>query len=168
MDIVVSRKGAVHFADWGTGERRAAIGWGGVGEKTREGDGVTPVGIWPVRRVFYRPDRVTRPDTILPIEALSPDSGWCDAPGDPNYNRFVRLPYAASAERMWREDRLYDIVAVLGFNDAPVAPGKGSAIFLHVAAPDYSGTQGCVALAPDDLRQALAQLRPGDKVIVKA
>jgi L,D-peptidoglycan transpeptidase YkuD (ErfK/YbiS/YcfS/YnhG family) len=65
---------------------------------------------------------------------------------------------------MWRDDHLYDLVAVVGYNDDPVVPGKGSAIFLHVAKPDYSPTQGCVALTYQDLLQAIEQLQPGDQV----
>ena len=87
-----------------------------------------------------------------------------DAPEDQNYNRLVKLPYPASAEHMWRGDHLYDLVAVLGYNDDPVVPGKGSAIFMHLAKPDYASTQGCVALAQDDLLAAIEQLRPGDQV----
>ncbi len=76
----------------------------------------------------------------------------------------MKLPYAASAERLWREDSVYDIVAVIGFNDDPVYAGKGSAIFLHLARPDYAPTAGCVALSEFDLRAALQQLQPGDKI----
>ena len=82
--------------------------------------------------------------------------GWCDDPGHPAYNRPVRLPINASAEALWRDDALYDIIGVLGWNDDPVVPGRGSAIFLHVARPDYAPTEGCIALALDDLRRVLA------------
>ena len=78
----------------------------------------------------------------------------------------MKLPYPAGAERMWREDHLYDLLAVLGYNDDPVVPGKGSAIFLHMAKPGYLPTQGCVALAYDDLLAAIEQLRVGDQVII--
>jgi L,D-peptidoglycan transpeptidase YkuD (ErfK/YbiS/YcfS/YnhG family) len=108
--------------------------------------------------VLYRPDRMACPQTGLPVEALKRDDGWCDAPGDPNYNRAVKLPYPASAESLWRDDRLYDVVALLGFNDAPVVDGAGSAIFLHVAREDYGPTEGCVALALPDLLRVLKTL----------
>src|ERR1700761_4681111 len=127
----------------------AALGKGGVlpaGEK-REGDGASPGGVWPLRRVLYRPDKGPPPRTALPVEAIRPEDGWCDAPLDPAYNRPVTLPHKTSAERMWRDDGLYDLVVVLGHNDDPVTPGAGSAIFLHVARPDYGPTEGCVAMA---------------------
>lgn len=145
---------------------RCAIGKGGAvpAAEKREGDGGTPIGIWPIRRVLYRPDKGPKPATALPIAAIAPDDGWCDAPGDRNYNRPVRLPYAASHERMWRDDDLYDLVVVLGYNDAPVVSGRGSAIFLHVARPNFGPTAGCIALARANVLTLLAKARPGDAV----
>lgn len=141
---------------------RCALGRFGIRHDKREGDGATPAGIWPMRRILHRADRLSLPAraTPVPLAAISPDDGWCDAPDDPNYNRFVTHPYPASAERLWRDDGLYDIVAVLGHNDDPVVPGGGSAIFLHVASADYAPTAGCVALALADLVELLT-LPPG-------
>jgi L,D-peptidoglycan transpeptidase YkuD (ErfK/YbiS/YcfS/YnhG family) len=143
---------------------KAALGKGGLkpAAEKREGDGASPIGAWPLRRVLYRPDKGPPPQTALPVEAIGPEDGWCDAPLDPNYNRPVTLPHATSAERMWRDDDLYDLVVVLGHNDDPVIPGAGSAIFLHLAKPDYAPTEGCVALARADLEALLAEAGPGD------
>ena len=166
MNLIVTSAKDGAWLDWGAGKRRAAIGPGGIAIKGGEGDGITPRGSFPVREVFYRADRISKPVTALPLRTLEKDDGWCDAPGDPNYNRPVKLPYPASAEQMWREDHLYDLVAVLGYNDDPVVPGKGSAIFLHLARPDFSTTHGCVALIRDDWLAAIAQLEPGDQVMI--
>lgn len=164
MEIAVSAGGWLVLA----GRRlRCALGRGGVVADKCEGDGGTPQGRLPLRRVFYRADRLrAAPSTVLPLRALAPDDGWCDAPGDPAYNRLVSHPYPASAERMWREDALYDVVVELGWNDDPVIPGRGSAIFLHVARPDYGPTEGCVALALPDLLALLSLCRPGDALAV--
>ena len=164
MNLIVTADANGAWLDWGAGLRRCAIGPGGIALKGGEGDGITPRGTWPVREVFYRADRIARPDTVLPLRAIEKDDGWCDAPGDAHYNRLVKLPYAASAETLWREDHLYDLVLVLGYNDDPVVAGKGSAIFLHLARPDFSATHGCVALAYQDAAAAIQQLRPGDSV----
>lgn len=163
MNIEV-RDGALRLPDGTT--VRCALGWGGLklAADKREGDGATPVGSWPLRRVFYRPDRGAAPETGLPVAAIAPDDGWCDAADDPAYNQPVRLPYPASAERMWRDDGLYDIVVVLGHNDDPVVPGAGSAIFLHLAKPDFSTTEGCVAITRADMEALLAQAAPGDRL----
>lgn len=167
MDLLVSTFSDGTVLDWGDGPRRCAIGPAGIAAKSAEGDGVTPQGTFPLRRIFYRADRIQEPKSILPVRATGPADGWCDASADPNYNRLVKLPYPASAENMWRDDHLYDLVAVVGFNDDPVVPGRGSAIFLHLAKPDYRPTAGCVALAEADLRAALEQLRPGDKIRIR-
>jgi len=148
---------------------RCALGPAGViaGGAKREGDGASPAGLWPMRRVLWRPDRAAAPATRLLTAPISPDDGWCDAPDDPAYNQPVRLPYAASAERLWRDDRIYDLIVILGYNDDPVVPGAGSAIFLHLARPDYAPTQGCVALAAADLTHLIALARQGDAVRIR-
>ena len=152
----------------GVREVRCALGPAGVvaASHKREGDGATPLGIWPIREVLYRPDRGGPPATALPLRALAEHDGWCDAPDDPAYNRPVTLPYPASAEALWREDEVYDLIVVLGHNDDPPVPGLGSAIFLHIARTDYPPTQGCVALARSDLEGLLAMAGPGDALAV--
>lgn len=153
---------------WPGGSARCALGRGGVidASEKREGDGATPLGCWAFRRVFYRPDRLGAPTTRLSRLAIRPDMGWCDDPDSPDYNRLVALPFPASHEQMWRADGLYDVVVELGYNDDPVVKGGGSAIFLHVAAPDFTPTEGCVACARDDLIELLAAAKPGDALRV--
>jgi L,D-peptidoglycan transpeptidase YkuD (ErfK/YbiS/YcfS/YnhG family) len=135
---------------------RCALGRGGVRLLKEEGDGSTPAGLLPLRRVFYRADRVPIPRAAVPREPIGEQDGWCDDPGDADYNRQIRLPHPAGHEELWRRDGVYDVVGVLGWNDAPVVRGRGSAIFLHVARPDYAPTEGCVALALPDLLAVLA------------
>jgi L,D-peptidoglycan transpeptidase YkuD (ErfK/YbiS/YcfS/YnhG family) len=135
---------------------RAALGRGGVRRDKREGDGATPVGVLPLRQVLYRPDRLDAPVSAVPVHKLAPADGWCDDPAHRDYNKPVGLPLDGSAEALWRDDALYDIIGVLGWNDSPVRPGHGSAIFLHVAATGFTPTEGCVALAIADLRRVLA------------
>jgi L,D-peptidoglycan transpeptidase YkuD (ErfK/YbiS/YcfS/YnhG family) len=138
-----------------------ALGRGGIARRKREGDGATPAGRLGLVAVLYRPDRVRRPVTGLPLMRLTPDAGWCDNPADRRYNRAVRLPYPASHERLWRDDGLYDIVVVLDYNLERPRPGAGSAIFLHIATSDLSPTDGCIAVRPDDMRRLLARSGPG-------
>ncbi|PKP81359.1 MAG: hypothetical protein CVT79_11925 [Alphaproteobacteria bacterium HGW-Alphaproteobacteria-18] len=149
---------------------RCALGKGGVkpAAEKREGDGASPIGIWPVRRVWYRPDKGPPPETGLPALALRPGDGWCDAPGHPAYNRLVSLPFPASHERMWREDEVYNLVIELGYNDDPPVAGRGSAIFMHLARPGYVPTEGCVALAEKDLREVLRRLNGSSTVEIRA
>jgi len=154
------------FAEWGAARMRCAIGRGGIvsAADATEGDGATPAGLWPMRTVYFRKDRVPVLKTKLLTVILASDDGWCDAPEDPAYNRFVRHPYGASAERLWRDDDVYDIIVVLGYNDDPVLPGKGSAIFLHLAREGFLPSEGCVGLARRDLIEVLEGAQQGSCV----
>ncbi|MFT4090915.1 MAG: L,D-transpeptidase family protein [Asticcacaulis sp.] len=136
-----------------------ALGKEGVitADRKREGDLRSPAGIWRLKYIFYRPDRLQAPDTVLPVIALTPEDGWCDAPDHPDYNRHVKLPFDASHEKLWREDHIYDLIGILGHNDDPPVAGMGSAIFLHLARENYVGTEGCVALSQPDLLELLRQ-----------
>ncbi len=163
MDLLVGADGT---ALWGTRRMRCAIGSGGISADKREGDGATPAGAWAMRRVLYRADREATPATGLPLDAIDPADGWCDDPADAAYNRPVRLPYKARAETLWRADEIYDLVVVLGHNDAPVVAGRGSAIFLHLARGDFAPTAGCIALAREDLIRVLAEADAASRVLV--
>lgn len=132
----------------------------------REGDGATPLGEFPVRRVFYRSDRWPRPHMDVPVRPIGPRDGWCDASTSPSYNRLIHLPFSESHEVMLRQDHLYDVVLELGYNDDPPLPGRGSAIFLHLARDDFGPTEGCVAVRPITMRVILAALRPVSTVAI--
>ncbi|WP_404714270.1 L,D-transpeptidase [Sphingomonas sp. MMS24-J13] len=133
----------------------------------REGDGATPIGSWPLRGVLLRPDRVMMPAGVsLPWRWIRSSDGWSDDPADPAYNQPIRHPHPRSAEHLWREDGLYDIVIILGHNDSPPVPGAGSAIFLHCWR-DRATTEGCVAVAGDDLLALLPHFAPGDSLTIR-
>ncbi len=136
-----------------------ALGKGGILAAKREGDGATPLGAFRVLSGYFRPrlsgDMLPR-RTRLPMRPIGKRLGWCDAPGDRNYNRPVRLPYPASHERMQRADHLYDAVLVLDWNISPRRRERGSAIFLHLARPGFQPTEGCIAVS----RRSMARLLP--------
>ena len=152
---------------WSRGNAVAAVGRGGVKADKHEGDGATPAGIYPLVSILYRADRIAAPLSRLPVKPLAPRDGWVDEPADANYNRPVSLPYPASAERMWREDDLYDALVVIGYNMAPVVPGAGSAIFLHIATPGFAPTAGCVAVQKEVLLGLLPLLGPGSQIAIR-
>jgi L,D-peptidoglycan transpeptidase YkuD (ErfK/YbiS/YcfS/YnhG family) len=150
------------------GERRwrCAIGAGGVREDKVEGDGATPVGTFPLRRIYFRNDRLVLPAVRLPARPISEHDGWCDDPRSSSYNRLVHVPNEWSHEKLWRDDGLYDLLVVIGYNDDPPEGEWGSAIFLHIARDDLGPTQGCVAFARDDLLELVPLLTPQTKLQV--
>ena len=159
--------GGLTFIQAGELKERCAVGRGGIAHDKREGDGTTPVGTFVLRRIFYRADRLPRPMTTLPTRALEPDDGWCEVPGDPNYNRLVKMPYAGRDERMWRQDHLYDVVIDLGYNDNPVVDDKGSAIFLHLTRGEYQPSSGCVTVKLDDMLALLPLCEAGSEITIE-
>lgn len=145
-----------------------ALGRAGLSHFKREGDGRTPIGRWRIEKVFWRRDRQLRAGALrrfLPGRELRANDGWCDTPSDANYNRHVRHPYSAGAERLWRNDHLYDLILVISHNQRPRIKGAGSAIFAHMAGFASDGqlapTEGCVAFKPRDFAIVLSFLRPG-------
>jgi L,D-peptidoglycan transpeptidase YkuD (ErfK/YbiS/YcfS/YnhG family) len=162
-EIIVGQRGAKpHLGFLTAGERTyaCALGRSGLSGAKQEGDGATPIGRFPLRRVLYRVDRLAKPRTSLPTAAMTPADGWCESPSHCAYNRQVELPHEAAAESLWRDDHLYDILVVLGHNDDPVVAGLGSAIFFHLARPDYDPTRGCIAVALADMYDILSRSCP--------
>ena len=151
---------------WPGGAAPAACGRGGVHADKREGDGASPAGTFALLAGYYRPDRIAPPLAALAMTALKPNDAWVDDPLDPRYNRLVSLPYPAHHEEMWRADGLYDLVVPIGYNTDPPLPGRGSAIFLHVARPDFAATEGCIAVAREVLAGLLALLGPGSTITI--
>lgn len=137
---------------------RCALGRAGIRHAKREGDCATPAGSFRLLGGFFRPDKVARQAWRLPLHPIGRGDGWCDDPDSALYNRRVRLPFRAGHEKLWRKDRLYDLVLVLDYNIYPRRRYRGSAIFLHCARPDLAPTEGCVALRAGDLRRLLPRL----------
>jgi len=164
MNIVVTSENKVL---WQGKVYPCASGKGGFTTDKKEGDGATPVGCFPIRRVFYRPDRFRAVKTDLPVQVIHENDGWCDDPEDERYNRLIRLPASISHEKMWREDGLYDVVVEIGYNDDPPVKGRGSAIFMHVARPGYAPTEGCVAMTLKDLLEVIKTAKPETMIEIK-
>jgi L,D-peptidoglycan transpeptidase YkuD (ErfK/YbiS/YcfS/YnhG family) len=137
------------------------LGRSGIAADKREGDGATPRGRFRLVRLWWRADRLPRPMTRLPVRRIDPALAWCEDPLDRRYNRPFRRSANEPGDRLWRNDRLYDLVIEISHNTRPRVAGRGSAVFVHVARPDRSGTAGCVALAAKDLRRLLGRLGPG-------
>lgn len=158
-------RGILRFSHF---EYRCSLGEKGMTGDKKEGDLKTPLGSFPVKECWYRADRIPAPETNLPLREIQPDDGWCDDPKSPHYNQHVKLPFEPSHEELSRDDCKYDIIVTLGYNDRPLIPGKGSAIFLHIAPEGYPATQGCVGLAQEDLLELLSRITPSTLLCIEA
>jgi L,D-peptidoglycan transpeptidase YkuD (ErfK/YbiS/YcfS/YnhG family) len=141
-----------------------ALGRSGVAAGKREGDGATPRGRFRLIRLWWRADRAPRPRTLLPVRRIDRTLAWCENPADRRYNRPFRRSANEPGDRLWRHDRLYDLVIELSHNTHPRVAGRGSAVFVHVARPDRGATAGCVALDARDLRRLLGRLGPRTRI----
>lgn len=133
------------------------LGRSGKKHLKREGDGASPIGRWRLEQLYYRTDKCLKQRTLIKSCTLQQNDGWCDAATNGAYNRFVKLPFKASHEKLWRRDNAYDIVISTDHNQRPRIRGGGSAIFLHVIGAGATYTEGCIALSERDLRNVLAR-----------
>jgi L,D-peptidoglycan transpeptidase YkuD (ErfK/YbiS/YcfS/YnhG family) len=161
-----SADGAMGWAQLGERRWRCVLGAGGVREDKVEGDSATPAGEYPLRRLYFRNDRLVLPKVALPARPIAEHDGWCDDPRSPSYNRLVRVPNDWSHERLSREDGLYDLLVVVGYNDDPPEGEWGSAIFLHIARENFSPTRGCVAFERAALIELVGLLTPSTRLRV--
>lgn len=152
--------GLSHFGiiDLGVKSIPCILGKNGITRFKRESDISTPAGEWRLLFGYYRTDRVKLPPTALPMMPIASDDGWCDEPGNPNYNCPVKLPFNGRHEKLHREDRLYDVCIVLDYNITPQIQGRGSAIFFHLTSGDCRPTAGCIAIDPCDMLKILPQI----------
>lgn len=168
--ITVRRKPGNSSRGWLRAGARAlpvALGRGGVKANKREGDGATPRGAFRLKRLWWRAERHPRPTTLLPVRRIKPDDGWCEDPADRRYNKAVKVPPDGKADRLARDDHLYDFIVELDHNTRPRIAGHGSAVFIHAARPGFAPTAGCVALELNSLRRLLAHVGPRTQIVVE-
>ncbi|MGO4570795.1 L,D-transpeptidase family protein [Microvirga sp. 2TAF3] len=141
-----------------------ALGRSGTRYGKREGDGASPIGRFALLQGFYRADHGPRPRSGLRLRPIRRGDGWSDDPKDRRYNRLVPLPCPTSHEKMWRDDHLYDVVIDIGWNRGPITRGRGSAIFLHLARPGFTPTEGCVAVDRAMIRRLMERIGPETRI----
>ena len=148
MHILIKNKSLIY----GNYKVKCAIGKRGIGIKKREGDLITPSGIYKIKYIFYRPDKIKNLKTKLRKKTINKKMGWCDDPKSKKYNKLINLPFKFNYEKLYRADGIYDIILVLNFNSKPIKRNRGSAIFIHIAKKNYSPTKGCVAIRRADIK----------------
>ena len=142
---------------------KCSIGKKGLKSKKKEGDNCTPIGVFELGKVYYRADRIKKPDTILKTKKITKNMGWCDDPYNKNYNKEIILNRKNKGEKLFRKDSIYDILIVIEYNTNKVRPFKGSAIFIHLT-KNYYPTQGCIALKKNDLLILLKIIKKKSKI----
>ena len=137
---------------------RCALGKAGIQKKIREGDNITPKGIYKILTIYYRQDRIKKIKCPIKKKIITKKIGWCDDPNSEKYNQIINLPTKYSYEKLYRKDNVYDLILVLNYNMDPVIKKKGSAIFIHVAKKNYQSTQGCIALKKNNLMKLISKI----------
>jgi L,D-peptidoglycan transpeptidase YkuD (ErfK/YbiS/YcfS/YnhG family) len=140
------------------------LGKNGIKKKIKEGDNITPKGIFKIKTIYYRKDKIKKILTSLKIEKINKNMGWCDDSKSAAYNQLINLPNKFSYERLYRKDNIYDLIIVLNYNMTPIVKNKGSAIFIHIAKKNYSPTKGCIALSKIDLLKILYNINKNTKI----
>ena len=139
---------------------KCSVGKGGIRKKIKEGDKITPKGIFNLGPLYYRSDKIKFVKSKLILKKIKKNMGWCDDPNSKLYNRPIKIPknYKYSHEKLYRKENTYDIILVLNFNRSPIKAGKGSAIFVHVAKKNYKPTEGCIALKKKNLKRIIEKI----------
>jgi L,D-peptidoglycan transpeptidase YkuD (ErfK/YbiS/YcfS/YnhG family) len=144
---------------------RCAIGKNGFIKEKCEGDGCSPIGTYKIDKVFYRKDRIKDICTDIETIEINPKDGWCDDQTQQQYNKLIQFPYSYSAEHLYRDDDIYNIICVLNHNQNPIVSGLGSAIFIHVASHSFTPTEGCIALRQSDLLNILSKITSNTEIV---
>jgi L,D-peptidoglycan transpeptidase YkuD (ErfK/YbiS/YcfS/YnhG family) len=159
--IIVKKSGYLKYKNL---KFRCALGKGGVKKKTMEGDNITPKGIFKIIKIYYRPDKIKKIKTLIKKIKIKNNMGWCDDPNSRFYNKLINLPTKYSHEKLYRNDRLYDLIVVLSYNTNPIIKNKGSAIFMHITNNSYKKTKGCIALKKEHLIKIISKIKKNTKI----
>jgi len=159
--IIVKKSGYLKYKNL---KFRCALGKGGVKKKIIEGDNITPKGIFKIIKIYYRPDKIRKIKTLIKKIKIKKNMGWCDDPNSDFYNKQIKLPTKQSHEKLYRNDNLYDLIAVLNYNTNPIIKNKGSAIFMHIGKDSYKKTKGCIALKREHLIMIISKIKKNTKI----
>jgi L,D-peptidoglycan transpeptidase YkuD (ErfK/YbiS/YcfS/YnhG family) len=159
--IIVKKSGHLKYKKL---KFRCALGKAGVKKKIIEGDNITPKGIFKIIKIYYRPDKFKEIKTLIKKIKIRKNMGWCDDSKSRFYNQQIKLPTKYGHEKLYRNDNLYDLIAVLNYNINPIIKNKGSAIFLHIAKNSYQKTKGCIALKKKHLIKILSKIKKNTKI----
>ena len=161
--IIINKSGYLKYKDF---KFKCALGKSGIGNKEKEGDNITPKGVFYVNKIYYRKDRLKELSSKFKLIKITKKMGWCDDPKSRKYNQLIKLPTKYSHENLYKKDNTYDLILVLNYNMKPTIKNKGSAIFIHVAKKNYKKTAGCIALKKIDLICLIKEIKQNTRIII--
>ena len=154
MHILIKKK----FLFFNNYKVKCALGKRGIKKKKKEGDLITPKGLFKINYILYRKDRIKKLKTKLKKIIIKKNMGWCDDPNSSKYNQLITKPFKFSHESLYKVNNTYDIILVLNYNTNPIRKNKGSAIFIHIAKKNYKSTAGCIAISKKNLREVIKNI----------
>ena len=137
---------------------KCSIGKRGITSKKKEGDGKTPKGTFTIKLILYRKDRIPKIKSLLKKKIIEKNMGWCDDSKSKKYNKMIKFPFKYSAEKLWLNVNIYDVIIVINYNLKPVVKNKGSAIFLHIAKKKFKPTKGCIAVTKKSIIYLISKI----------
>ena len=162
--IIINKSGFLKYRHF---KFKCSLGKAGIRKKKKEGDNITPKGIYKIIKIYYRDDRIKKISSKFKLIKITKNMGWCDDPKSKKYNQLIKLPNRYSHEKFFKKDNSYDLIVILNYNINPIIKNKGSAIFIHIAKKNYKSTAGCIALKKDDLLKLIKIIDTNTKIFIK-
>ena len=138
------------------------VGKKGLSSNKIEGDFSTPKGLFDLKKLYFRKDRVDTPKCKLEKKAIKKGMAWCDDPKHKKYNEEIKTNNKNLKENLYRKDHKYDYIISISHNEKKT-PGKGSAVFIHLT-NNYKPTAGCIALKKKDFEILLKLIDKKTKI----
>ena len=161
MTIFLKNKHTLQIDDF---YLKCSIGKNGISKKKKEGDKKTPVGIFSIQHLYFRKDKLKRPETSLKCVEIKKNMGWCDDVSySKKYNKLIKINKNIHHEKLYRKDFKYDLLIPIKYNFERSVIGKGSCIFIHLT-KNYQPTAGCIALKKKDFLILLKLINKKTKI----
>ena len=145
---------------------KCSIGKSGITKYKKEGDKATPKRTFGLGLLYYRKDRIRLPKCNFKRKIIRKNMGWCDDVRSKKYNREIRFPFKFRAEKLYRKDKIYDLLINIKYNFNSTKKGRGSAIFLHMINKKFKPTKGCVAIRKNDFLKILPKINKKTKILI--
>tara|TARA_B100001758_G_C18293842_1_gene548512 strand:- start:337 stop:828 length:492 start_codon:yes stop_codon:yes gene_type:complete len=162
MIIRLKNKDTLNFDDFSI---KCVIGKNGLNKNKKEGDKSTPIGKFKLGPLYWRADKIEKPETNISCKKINKNMGWCNDINSRFYNKEIKVNKKIKHEKLFRKDYKYNLFLVIKYNDKKIIKGKGSAIFIHLT-KNYKKTAGCIAVKEKDFLVMIKLLSKKSKIII--